>query len=286
MNDGPGIRTTVFMKGCPLDCRWCHNPESKSSKPQILYAEDRCMDCGRCVRECPQELHRMENGRHAFVRDRCVGCGDCARGCPSALSVVGRRMSVDEVLDVVLRDRPFYGKDGGLTVSGGEPFAQPEFLLGLLDAARGAGVGTCVETCGFVRPEDLQASLPKVDWFLYDCKETDPELHTRWTGVPNERILANLTALNEAGAKVVLRCPIVPGCNDREDHLRALGEMSKRYPCIRRIEIMPYHPLGIKKAKELGVEAFDGTVAFSDVSVSDGWVRTIATVATCVVSKG
>ena len=285
-NDGPGIRTTVFLKWCPLNCIWCHNPESKSSRPQILFDAMRCLGCGACAAVCLKGLHRMDGKGHLFVREGCVACGACARVCSGALELVGETKSVEDILAVVLRDKPFYGDEGGMTVSGGEPFAQPDFLLSLLAAAKGQGVGTVVETSGFADERDIRASLPLVDWYLYDCKETDAALHRKWTGVDNERILANLVILSEANAQVVLRCPIIPGCNDREDHFNALGEMSRRFSCIRRIEILPYHSLGVKKSRELGQECSSASLAFPSEADIVVWKNKIGSKADCPVRRG
>ena len=285
-NDGPGIRTTVFLKGCPLNCIWCHNPESKSTRPQVLFDAQRCLACGACAAACPKGLHGMDDGRHSFRRERCDVCGACARVCSDALELVGETMSVEDILAVVLRDKPFYGEEGGLTVSGGEPFAQPGFLLSLLAAVKARGVGTAVETSGFAAERDIRASVPLVDWYLYDCKETDSALHRKWTGVDNERILANLAILNEANAQVVLRCPIIPGCNDREDHFNALGEMSRRFSCIRRIEILPYHPLGVKKSRELGQESPYASLEFPPEETVRLWVREVRKASECPTRRG
>lgn len=225
----------------------------------------------------------MDGKGHAFVREGCVACGACVRICPGALELVGENKSVEEILAVVLRDKPFYGDEGGLTISGGEPFAQPDFLLSLLAAAKEKGIGTAVETSGFADEKDVRASLPLVDWYLYDCKETDAALHRKWTGVDNGRILANLAILDEANSQIVLRCPIVPGCNDRPDHFTALGAMSRRYPRIRRIEVLPYHPLGVKKAKGIGQASFCAATPFPKEPEVAAWVRAIESSAECPV---
>lgn len=299
-NDGPGIRTTVFLKGCPLNCRWCHNPESKSAHPQILFSAERCLGCGACAAVCPKGLQKMSSGVatassplrpiHAFVREGCVACGACARSCSGALELVGEERSVEDILAIILRDKSFYGDEGGMTVSGGEPFAQPDFLLSLLAAAKEKGIGTAVETSGFADEKDIRASLPLVDWYLYDCKETDSALHRKWTGVDNERILANLAILNEANAQVVLRCPIVPGCNDREDHFKALGEMSRRFPCVHRIEVLSYHPLGVRKSRELGQESLRASIHIPGEAEVEDWKGKIKTATrtlpACPVRKG
>lgn len=285
-NDGPGIRTAVFFKGCPLDCCWCHNPESKSRKTQLSYDDSRCVGCGQCQGACRLQCHSMESGKHRFSREKCMGCGACAEICPGALTLVGSEVSVGEVMSVVLRDSLFYGENGGLTVSGGEPFAQVKFLFELLKDCRRNGVRTCVETSGYAPIEDIRASLPLVDTYLFDIKETDPELHRRWTGVDNALILQNFEELCGSGADIVMRCPLIPGCNDRESHLQAVGELSKRFRNVRLIEVMAYHPLGAKKAENVGVPYRYASVDFPDVTQVEEWMDRIGTVAACEVRRG
>ena len=207
IHDGPGIRTNVFLKGCPLSCLWCHNPESARFQPELFYRDDKCVGCGACVGACPADCHAVTAEGHLFDRAACVACGACAEVCPTgALEMCGREMTVDEVMAEVLRDRPFYETSGGgMTVSGGEPFARFPFLLELLKAAKEAGLDTAVETSGFTAPAQIAEAAPYIDTFLYDYKETDPEKHRAFTGVDNAPILENLALLDTLGARVILR---------------------------------------------------------------------------------
>ena len=256
VNDGPGIRTTVFLKGCPLRCRWCHNPESARHAPEMMYAEEKCAVCGRCVPRCPLGCHRIGvGGIHLFARADCRGCGECVPAGCEALELCGREMSVQEVLAEVLRDRVYYDHSGGgMTVSGGEPTADLPFTESLLRAAKEAGIRTALETCGYADEEAFRRLLPLTDLFLFDYKETDPEKHRQFTGVDNARILANLRMLSGAGASIVLRCPLIPGYNDRPEHLAGIAAIADELPGILRVELEPYHALGSGKAARVGRE--------------------------------
>ncbi|GHT80379.1 glycyl-radical enzyme activating protein [Spirochaetia bacterium] len=254
LQDGPGIRTTVFLKGCPLDCIWCHNPESGDPKPEIMYYPDTCIHCGECTAVCPEKRHRIGEEGHLFTRNGCIHCGACAAVCFSgALSLIGKSYTAAEVLAEVKQDEPFYrNSGGGMTLSGGEPFYQAAFALTLLSLAKQNGLHTCVETSGAAPFRVLRKALTVTDLFLFDVKETDPEKHREFTGSANTLLLDNLKRIDEAGAKTVLRCPIIPGCNDRDEHFRRLGALASGLRNVVRIDIEPYHPLGISKAAGIG----------------------------------
>ena len=255
LQDGPGIRTTVFLKGCPLRCAWCHNPEAISPGPRLSFLSARCTMCGDCVTACPVDCHAVTADGHRIERQDCSACGGCAEVCPSqALEISGHQRSVAEVLAVVERDRPFYASSGGgLTISGGEPTVQPLFTQALLEAAGAAGIHRCVETCGQCAPDILQRIAPHAELFLYDCKETDSARHQELTGVGNERIVANLAALVGSGAAVRLRCPMLPEVNDRDGHLDGIIALARSLPGLRGVEILPYHTLGEGKLARFGL---------------------------------
>ncbi len=278
VHDGPGIRTTVFIKGCPIKCLWCHNPESQAPYPQLMFHKEQCIGCGKCVRVCESACHRWEeDGTHRILREACTHCGSCVQECVGALSMCGKKMTPDEVLQVVLRDRCFYeNSGGGLTLSGGEPLWSIDFSYELLRLAKEAGLHTALETSGCSKWEDLERIRPFVDLFLYDYKETDSDLHKQFTGVSNHLILDNLKRLNDTGASVILRCPIIPGCNDREDHFQAIGRLADALPCITGVDIEPYHPLGRSKSLDLGMEYPLGDLSFPPQEVVASWVEKVA----------
>jgi pyruvate formate lyase activating enzyme len=252
LHDGPGVRTTVFLKGCPLRCAWCHNPESWLARPELSFEPSRCAHCLECAAACPSGAHRSGDGRHVLDRARCTAEGACAAACPSdALSLVGREWTVEGVLAVVERDRPFHERSsGGLTVSGGEPLAQPAFARALLAAAKERGVGTCLDTCGHAPWEDLAACLPFADLVLFDWKAGDPERHERLTGVDGALVRENLGRLVGTGAAVVLRAPLVEGVNDDPSSLDALASVAHRLGLA--VEVLPHHALGRDKRARLG----------------------------------
>jgi pyruvate formate lyase activating enzyme len=277
LHDGPGIRTTVFLKGCFLDCAWCHNPESKDPAPEIAYYSAKCALCGACAAACPGKLHRVGSEGHSFARPGCTRCGACAAACVTgALARIGKTISAGEALGEVQKDEPFYrSSGGGMTVSGGEPFYQGGFALALLRLAKGSGLHTCVETSGAVPFETLRAAAAVTDLFLYDVKETDTERHRNFTGVPNAGIFENLEKLDALGSKTVLRCPIIPGLNDREEHFRGIGALANRLKNVSGIEIEPYHPLGISKAAGIGKPARHGDPAMPSRETAEAWAETL-----------
>jgi len=277
LHDGPGIRTTVFLKGCPLSCAWCHNPESRDFEPEISFVPARCVGCGRCVQVCPRNCHRVEDGRRVFDRMGCIRCGACAAHCPSAaLERIGRLMSVPEVLAEVLRDRPFYeNSGGGVTLSGGEPMAQFPFARALLAAAKAQGLHTCVETSGACSTQELAQIIPLVDLFLLDCKDTDPSRHRRLTAAPLDRVLASLGCLNDNRAAVILRCPLVPDVNADEAHLHGIARLASQHACVREIHLLPYHPLGTGKAERAGHAATQAFRAPSNEEMAQ-WASRVA----------
>ena len=253
MHDGPGVRTVVFFKGCPLNCAWCHNPETKNPGQELLFYEKKCIGCGGCAAVCPKGAHSFDV-THLFDRESCAGCGSCADICPTgALSLSMREMTVEEVLSAAEKDRAFYGSEGGITLSGGEPLAQPAAVLALLKQCREKGIGTAIETCGYFDGKILSELVPLTDLFLWDLKIGDEELHRKYTGVSNRRIIDNLLKADELGAETVLRCIMVKNVNMNEEHYAAVAEVWNRLKHCRYAELLPYHAYGGSKMLPLGL---------------------------------
>lgn len=260
-HDGPGIRTTVFLKGCTLRCTWCSNPESIVPKPELAYNQKKCIgdkECGRCTKTCSEQALQVlgEDGKVRVDWDRCTSCGECVQACPSgALYHFGRVMRITEVLDEVEQDAGFYSESGGgITLSGGECMMQPEFSAALLKEARSRGLHTAIETAGNVPWKFMAMVLPHVDTMLHDYKLTDSKDHKRWTGAENKRILENFQRAYQEFPHIdfVARIPLVPGVNDDDAHVDAVLDAVLPHACVRELELLPYHSYGDSKSGFLG----------------------------------
>ena len=258
LHDGPGIRTTVFLKGCPLTCLWCHNPESQAERPELLFDKQKCLGCGACLTACPQGVIVVDGALGAVGtvnRAACVYCGQCQDACPSgARQVLGKYREAEEVLAEVLQDRVFYETSGGgVTISGGEPLRAPHFLTALLALCKAQGLHTAVDTSGFAPLDAFLAILPHTDLFLYDIKHMDNDVHLRLTGAGNELILANLRALSRLHRNVVLRVPLIPGLCDDLRHLSQIRALALELG-LTSINLLPYHPFARGKYERMQLQ--------------------------------
>ncbi len=257
VHDGPGIRTTVFLLGCPLRCHWCQNPETLAHRPILLFNPDKCAGCAACVEACPQgAARRGEDGGLRFDRALCTACGRCtASCCYRARQLSARAFSVQSLLEEILKDRvAFRNSGGGVTLSGGEPLLDAEFASRLLEACGRSGVPTAVETCGAVPWDHFERVLPHVDLFLYDLKAIDPEKHRTWTGADNHAVLSNARSLAEAGKRLIARVPLVPGVNDDDEEFQAIARFAAGLRGVEELHLMPFHQIGSSKYALAGME--------------------------------
>ena len=266
LHDGPGTRTTVFVKGCPLRCRWCHNPECISARPQLLFHDNLCVGCGKCAGVCPEGCHKLVESRKSKVEDqeaaverqidrsRCRLCGKCVDACwRGALEICGRDYTPEELMPLLLRDAAFYESGGGVTVSGGEPLLYAEAVARLFALLHERSVRTALDTCGEAPWEAFEAVLPFTDLVLFDIKGMDSERHRANTGHGNERIHENLRRLGEHGTPVEVRMPVVPGCNDAEGEFEAAAEFLAQIPSITAVRLLPYRSLARSKYRAAGM---------------------------------
>ncbi len=245
VHDGPGIRTTVFMKGCPLRCRWCHNPEGLSKNIQLRFFSNKCIGCGSCG-----------------TRDKLTDAEKCPVG---ALTVCGKETSTDELISEILKDRPFYGEMGGVTFSGGECLLQADFVTDVMKKAKAEGLHTAVDTCGYVPWENIEKTLAFCDLYLYDIKCIDHKTHKEYTGVDNSLIIQNIKRLSDAKKDIWVRVPVIPGFNNTEDEMNKISDLVLTLPSVKQVTLMPYHSLGSDKYKTLGLEyTYDTSLEIKD----------------------
>lgn len=254
IHDGPGIRTTVFFKGCPLRCLWCHNPEGQSQKIELVYRKNRCIGCGECLKSCQREAISSAAQSISVDREKCVVCDRCSRACSSdALSIAGKTMSVREIIGELEKDRAFYEESGGgVTFSGGEPLLQYDFLNTLLCKCKEEAIHTTLDTCGSSPYDAIDKVRDKVDLFLFDIKIMDNRKHRKYTGVSNAQILKNLEKLAETGSSIVISFPIITSINDDDENITRTAEFIASLHTAQQVNLLPYHRAGIEKYKSLG----------------------------------
>ncbi len=256
LHDGPGIRTTVFLKGCPLNCVWCCNPESQSLALQLAYFKEKCNACGRCLPLCPKSAISSGGKGQPVILDfaLCDGCGACIPACiPETLVMMGAEKTAVEIVEIVKRDLPFYTRSGGgVTLSGGEPLAQPVFSAEILRLCKAEGIHTAIQTCGYAAQTDINKVLPFTDLVIFDLKHLDPIAHQTLTGKSNQLILENLQYINAQEKEIVLQIPLIPGMNDSEENLTAIFHLAQSLKYVKGVSLLSYHALGQSKYARIG----------------------------------
>jgi glycyl-radical enzyme activating protein len=287
LHDGPGIRTTVFLKGCPLNCVWCSNPESIDPWLQLSYNELKCNHCLKCIPVCPVHVFSTDVSKLNVEFNLCNSCGKCITECPeNTLKIYGKEVESEDVIRELIKDIDYFrNSGGGLTLSGGDPLFQFDFAMDLFKKTKKAGINTCIETEGYGKKQQFKELLPWVDFFYFDYKLTKPELHKKYTGISNNLILENLDFLCKNNAFVVLRCIIIPEVNDNEEHFLAIAKLSMKYDEIKEIQLMPYHNYGASKYLHTGRKNY-----FNPESVNreliPGWIKQIQEMGGRNVRKG
>lgn len=254
IRDGPGIRTTVFFKGCPLSCWWCHNPEGQKEKPELMIRADRCIGCGECLKACPRGAVARADGAFLTDQKKCTACGKCADACPAeARLLAGREVTAEELLAEIEKDTVFFDESGGgVTFSGGEPLRQARFLKEALIACRKKEIRTAVDTSGFADTRTVLEIGNYADLFLYDLKIMDEQKHKKYTGVSNQLILNNLIALSRSHGNIFVRLPVIPGINDDRENILETGRFLSALAGVRRVKVLAYHETGLGKYERLG----------------------------------
>lgn len=286
MHDGPGVRTLVFFKGCPLRCKWCSNPENLEKRYQVMYKRNSCVDCGACVPVCPVGIHSIskETGIHEINRSiDCIGCHKCEEACPeSALSISGEMKTISQIMEVIEEDRMFYDMSGGgVTVGGGDPIASPDAVSSLLMACKQDGINTAVETSGYAKTEALLQIAEFTDLFLFDIKQIDSQKHYELTGVRNDQILKNLKELFHRRYNVKIRMPLLKGMNDSREDIQGVIEFLLPYrdsKNFKGIDLLPYHKLGVNKYTQIGMQyplecTPDPSLSSEEMDKIEGWFK-------------
>ncbi|MDD2502889.1 MAG: glycyl-radical enzyme activating protein [Clostridia bacterium] len=266
IHDGPGIRTTVFFKGCNMRCAWCHNPETLDIHPHIEIFPDKCIGCGECSRVCENGVHIFKNGEREFLREHCKACGKCAKACyAEALVMVGKEMTVEEVIEEVRQDMPYYkNSGGGITLSGGEFTLQKDFAYDLLKACKLEGINTGVESNISLSWKSIEPLLPLIDIVMMDIKIINNGLHKKWTGISNAVILENAKLMSETGKPLIVRTPVIPGINDNEKEIGEIAEFICGFQNLMYYELLPYNPIGKDKYDRLGMPYYIETLKRPD----------------------